>query len=195
MHVAHWICRRNPSHHWATRVEHRTRDGSGCPQCTLTPRSEIEIILSFELGKFFTIDPNDHTILAGDQRFTVDIKIPSEMVVVEFDGAYWHRDLYDRDARKTAALRDAGWEVIRVRDYGLTKISPIDVTVDTRIMSYKEIANQTLVRLFKILGKDPGQLRDYLTLRDLVHRTEAQAFIEALLAERRNRLRPPGEPT
>ena len=195
MYVAHWICRRNSSHHWATRVEHRTRDGSGCPQCTLTPRSEIEIILSFELGRFFAIDPNDHTIFARDQRFTVDIKIPSEMTVVEFDGAYWHRDSYARDARKTAALRDAGWTVIRIRDYGLTDISRTDVTVDTRTTSYKEIANQTLVRLFKILGKDPGQLSDYLKLRDLVHRAEAQAFIDSLLAERKNRLRPPGELT
>ena len=104
MYRAHWICRSNPSHRWQTRVEHRTREGSGCPypEYSLTPRSEWEIHLSFELSQFFEIDPDAQTIVGPSRKtLKVDIKIPEERLVVEFGGAYWHRGCEERDARKS----------------------------------------------------------------------------------------------
>ena len=64
MYNAHWVCRRDPSHRWRTRVEHRSRDGSGCPypSCSLTPRSCSEIHLAFELALFFRIDPEEQAV-------------------------------------------------------------------------------------------------------------------------------------
>lgn len=49
-------------------------------------------------------------------HFTVDVLFPSERVVVEFDGDYWHRQprMIDKDARKDIALMMAGYSVVRV---------------------------------------------------------------------------------
>ena len=68
----------------------------------MTPRSEWEIFLSFELSQFFEIDPDDQTIVGPSRKtLRVDIKIPEERLVVEFGGAYWHRGCEERDARKS----------------------------------------------------------------------------------------------
>ena len=183
---AKWICLQE--HRWSIKVDHRTRYDSGCGRamCNLTPRSAPEIFLVFELSGFFRIDPDDQTIEgpAGVVE-NVDIKMPDERLVVEFDGAHWHSGKEDRDTRKSERLRDAGWEVIRIRDHGLGPIAPTDVRVDTRCNSHKEIANGALERIFEVLGWDKAQLDDYLAKPDLVKQSEAAAYIE--LYRERNR--------
>ena len=149
---AHCICPNG--HRWKARVDHRTWYSVGCGHaaCNLTPRSESEVYLSFEISQFFRINPNDQTIEGPKgETLNVDIKIPEErVVVVYFDDAYWHRGREDRDTRKSERLRNAGWKVVRVRDHGLGEIAAIDVPVDTRSMSQKQIANRTLIGLYRL---------------------------------------------
>lgn len=42
-------------------------------------------------------------------------------VAIEYDGGYWHNNVksLQRDERKTKALLEAGWIVVRVRENGL----------------------------------------------------------------------------
>lgn len=49
-------------------------------------------------------------------RWTVDLAIPTENVVIELDGEYWHSlpAMRERDERKDADLRRRGWTVRRV---------------------------------------------------------------------------------
>ena len=185
---AQWIC--PLGHRWRARVDHRTRYGVGCghAECNLAPRSETEIFLAFELARFFEIDVDDQSIDVPDGRvLNVDIKLPHERAVVEFDGAYWHRGQEDRDARKSGKLQDAGWTVIRVRDHDLEPIAPSDVPVDTRSMSHKEIANRTLERVYQVLGRDMGELENYLALPDLARQSEAAAYIQWFRERKRQR--------
>ena len=171
-------------------MEHRTREGSGCPypECSPTPRSEWEIFLSFELTQFFEIDPDDQTIVGPSRKtLKVDIKIPEERLVVEFDGAYWRRGCEERDAGKSRSLHQAGWKVVRVRDHGLGRIAPTDVRVDTRRMSHKEIANRTLEKLYALLGRDKAGLRDYLAQPDVANQAQAAAYIQQLKERKRQR--------
>ena len=84
---ASWIC--PAGHRYKARVDHRTRYGSGCGYavCSLSPRSETEILLSFELSRFFRIDVEDLTVRGPQgEIINVDIKIPEEKLIVEFDG-------------------------------------------------------------------------------------------------------------
>jgi len=37
-------------------------------------------------------------------------------VIVEFDGAYWHKDRIAQDTEKTQILLDSGFSVVRVRE-------------------------------------------------------------------------------
>ncbi|MEU2979605.1 hypothetical protein ABZ678_22040 [Streptomyces hirsutus] len=51
-------------------------------------------------------------------------------IVVEFDGAWWHDNEKNRaDARKTDALIDAGFGVIRIRESPLPPVTAADVLV------------------------------------------------------------------
>ncbi|MER5257460.1 hypothetical protein [Streptomyces sp. NPDC002855] len=51
-------------------------------------------------------------------------------IVVEFDGAWWHDSEKNRaDARKTDALIDAGFGVIRIRESPLPPVTTADVLV------------------------------------------------------------------
>ena len=70
----------------------------------------------------------------------MDIKIPDEAVIVEFDGAYWHRGSEPRDARKTKKLEGVGWRVVRVKDHGLQRIGPNDVGV-----AFRESLNKAML--------------------------------------------------
>lgn len=59
----------------------------------------------------------DFEVQVQVKSYVVDVLFPAERVAVEFDGDYWH-DLprtAEKDRRKNAALRRAGYEVIRIR--------------------------------------------------------------------------------
>ncbi len=185
---AKWICPNG--HRYSARVDHRTRYRSGCGRaaCNLAPRSELEVFMAFEITQFFQVDLDDLSIEGPEGgALNVDIKIPKERVAVEFDGTYWHRGKEERDARKTGRLQDSGWQVIRVRDHGLDPIAPSDVQVDTRRMSYKEIANCTLRRVYEVLDRDMTELNDYLTQPDLAMASQAVVYIKLFKERKRQR--------
>lgn len=66
---------------------------------------------------------------ARRRALSVDAASLTDMVIVEYDGSYWHRDKAAKDAAKTAKLVAAGFTVIRVREAPLTALTPADVIV------------------------------------------------------------------
>lgn len=117
----------------------------------------------------------------------MDIKIPEERLVVEFDGCYWHSSSNDRDNRKTAKLHHSDWKVIRVRDHGLALVASSDVRVDTCKMSHKEIANRTLLKVYEVLGRDKTEVMDYLAQPGPAKQSQATAYIKGLKERKRQR--------
>jgi hypothetical protein len=176
---AWWIC--SQGHSFKVAVYSKVLQETGCPYCTLTPRSREEVYLLFELKRFFDIDENDHKIKLKRVE-DVDIKLAIEKVVIEYDGAYWHKDKAERDKAKTKALEKAGWTVIRVREKPL-KILSRKYNVSSKTGEYKETANKVLKKLNQ-LGYEVKGLDKYLERKTLINKKEAEKYIDKLLKEK-----------
>ena len=180
-----WVCKQG--HNWLSTIGSRTpskvgkRKGVGCPYCTLTPRSREEVYLLFELKQFFNIDENDHKIKLKRVE-DVDIKLANEKVVIEYDGAYWHKDKAERDKVKTKALEKAGWTVVRAREKPL-KVLSRKYNVSSKTGEYKETANKVLKKLDQ-LGHEVKGLDKYLERKTLINKKEAEKYIDKLLKEK-----------
>ena len=173
-----WIC--SIGHGFAATIDHRV-DDRGCPYCKLTPRSKEELYLLFELKNFFEINPNDTKIKLSKIE-SIDIKIKEIKTIIEYDGAYWHRDRAIKDITKTKELEESGWRVIRVREHPLQLINK-KLDIKTRPKQYKENANMVLKKLFS-LGVEIDDLEKYLNRKSLVNKKEAEKYIDKLLKEK-----------
>ena len=185
-----WKCRRNPLHVWMTSVAHRTQRGQGCRRCNRI-QSEPEIVLACELEQFFGgIDHNDRRIVDPDGRsWEVDIKIPTETLVIEYDGCYFHEGEENRDRTKAVAISRAGWRVVRVREEGLDLVQRHDILVEqpyandvrTKKRKLKMMVDTVLRHLQDNVVKRsiPG-INDYLMDRDLTNYGKACAILSSM---------------
>ncbi|MBT8163358.1 hypothetical protein KKI43_23295 [Arthrobacter sp. GN70] len=109
-----WLC--DQGHEWRTMVKHRTRSGSNCPTCRTWPTESRlrELLLDRFPGITHGGSPGIQGSTKGGMR--CDIVIPELRFVIEYDGAWWHRNRFVQDAAKTQALLDVGFFVIRVRE-------------------------------------------------------------------------------
>jgi hypothetical protein len=178
-----WRCSIVDEHTWHASVASRTRGGTGCPDCTLTPRSAQEMRLAHELAALIDFDLDLHKVRFGSRLRDVDIVLEDLSVVVEFDGSYWHRDKVDKDREKTHLIEDAGWKVIRVRERPLESIHVNDLMVDTG-GSAKTVADAVLVKIFEVTGAELPRLDEYLKSDDPWREAEALTAIRSYQAER-----------
>lgn len=134
--------------------------------------SKVEIYLACELSSVFPdIDPRDTPKIA---KRRVDVMIPSEKLVLEYDGALWHKGQksYARDMRKTERLKTRGWTVIRVREEGLKPIQSHDLIVDVTFPGddkIKILTDNVLRHIEKVLGKDIPGVDEYIARPDLAN--------------------------
>lgn len=115
--------------------------------------SRIEVQLRCEIGEFFDVvhEANERALILDGYRYNVDILLPNERIAVKYDSSIYHQDAEDRDTRKTIALADAGWTVIRVRQYPLKAIGPEDVLVASHATVHS-MAADVLLRIGQIRG-------------------------------------------
>jgi len=104
--LAKWIC--EFGHIWNAKVCNRTANKTGCPSCSNNyygrQISKPEIILANALnGKLNTKIGN----------FKADILV--KKTIIEYDGAYWHKDQYKHDLKKTNYYKSLGYKNIRIR--------------------------------------------------------------------------------
>ena len=178
-----WRCPVADYHEWQSGPHSRTRRGDGCPHCTLTPRSAQEIRLAHELSALIDFDLEVHKVRFAGRLRDVDIVLDALKVVVEFDGAYWHRNKVDKDRDKTALMEEAGWQVIRVRERPLDSIHANDVMVDT-LAPAKTVADLVLNKIVGVTGTDVPQLDEYLASEGPWREAQALKAIRAYQAER-----------
>ncbi len=168
---AFWIC--PVGHSYQNEVYRRTgKELRGCPHCSYSPRSQEEIILMFELMNFFEIDPDKHVIKNQNKKYNIDIIIPKEKIVIEYDGSYWHKDKASFDTKKTKELQNLGWTVIRARETGGKKPLKIlskkyNLFVSPR--KFKETANNVLLKI-QSLGFEIVDLDKYLNRTNLINK-------------------------
>jgi hypothetical protein len=178
-----WKCGVADGHEWPAVLASRTGRGSGCPHCTLTPRSAQEMRLAHELSALIDFDLEAHKVRFAGRLRDVDIVFDDLKVVVEFDGAYWHRNKVDKDREKTALMEEAGWQVIRVRERPLDSIHVNDVMVDT-LAPAKTVADLVLNKIGEVTGTDVPQLDEYLASEGPWREAQALKAIRAYQAER-----------
>jgi hypothetical protein len=114
----HWKCRYG--HTWHTRVAHRV-NGSGCRKCK-GKSSKQQLYLFCEVKHFFPNALYCHRI----NKIECDVYLPDEKIGIEFDSTRYHGDP-ERDARKVCRLREAGIEIISIREYKMPMVNGLTV--------------------------------------------------------------------
>ena len=114
-HKAWWKCAYNPSHKWSAKISNRTSLGRGCPQCAK------DFKMSYPARTLFYYLRQACPGCACEepfQRYKMDIFLPERKLVLEHDGYYYHSSPADRKRaeRKDCALREAGYQVLRICD-------------------------------------------------------------------------------
>lgn len=95
-------------------------------QDVLPTNSKAERVLRYILDDCFGQKSKNHqeTIRGvSGQAWRVDFVAMNDRLVVEYDGAYFHRSCFDRDLRKTIDLTHSGWTVVRVRGEKMRKVN------------------------------------------------------------------------
>ena len=143
---AWWLCERG--HAWEAVVGIRATQDTGCPECSLAHTSRTEIRLWAELTTLLdpllradstSTDPTGrHTGVwhqvqvlprpAGPADILLILPadepgVAARQVVVEYDSWYHHESRHAEDRAKTAALLNAGCDVIRLRETPLECLS------------------------------------------------------------------------
>lgn len=130
-----WICQEN--HIWAASPNSRSNKNrpNGCPSCSMNQKSRSEDRLKEILSSFF----NDVTKPTEKARVpvtgyamksrSVDVMIPlrDSVLIVEYDGSYWHFGKEDHDSQKTSNLLDNGYLVVRIREQSAYKLGNLDL--------------------------------------------------------------------
>ena len=89
--------------------------GNGCPKCNNNGTSKMEKeIVEFikELG--LGVEENNITVLGGKE---LDIYIPEKQIAIEFNGLYWHSDLFKEDKyhlKKLEECESMGIKLIQI---------------------------------------------------------------------------------
>ena len=104
-----WKCKFN--HFWEANIYNRTGNGSGCPECSGSGTSKLEIYILCELRTIFS----EVCWRKKIDSFEIDIYIPQYSFGIEVDGDYWHKNKVEKDRRKSAYLENKGIDLIRVR--------------------------------------------------------------------------------
>jgi hypothetical protein len=119
-----WIC--SAGHVWTATLSQRLR-GMTCPECNEWGKSKVELahhaaaVEVFGLAESGALLSYDSFVSRGAWRVDISLLFHGGMVVVEYDGVYWHQpaDKQEVDRRKSLDLINAGCTVIRLREEGL----------------------------------------------------------------------------
>lgn len=121
--VPTWVCSRESTHVWQAAASSRIgAEGSGCPECRVSGRSNIEQRHYEASKRVFTGAKSGPRVRSHafqrNKSWTVDVLVAvgQRELVIEYDGAYWHRGKGALDEAKTQDLLAAGYLVARLRE-------------------------------------------------------------------------------
>jgi very-short-patch-repair endonuclease len=118
------------------------------PRGAMRSRSSNEVALERALRKHLPVDTDARRLKLHDGLprpiVEVDIVVPELRLVIEYDGAYWHRGREDHDRRKTSRLIAAGLNVIRIRDDGLAPLGVGESVSIERQLTSDDVARLVL---------------------------------------------------
>jgi len=179
----YWKCEYNSGHIWKATIVHRASRNQGCPECRITNTSKNELEILFELMLIFNdIKPLNNTIRINNKIHRVDIYIPSLKLVIEYDGSFWHLNKVEKDKEKTHDLINAGYRVIRLRQFPLQKITNEDIITEKEF-NCKKITDRILLQILQKydIGKRSNELiTNYLSKNTTQNSFKYDEFIKEL---------------
>ncbi len=181
-----WKCNKGEDHEWRTSVSKRS-SGRNCPYCTLTPQSKQELTITFELITLFPdINPRGFKTKLMGKLWSIDIFIPLINLGIEFDGHYWHKSNRSLDKLKTKKLKSEGFNILRVREEPLEKISDSDI-ISKQPFNAKEVTNNILTHImnsFELEDVLVKKIKAYISKKKLQNEKGLDEYIEMRLTEK-----------
>ena len=173
--ICFWKCTNNKNHEpYPSTVYNRTIQGSGCPKCRLVHASKKEILLLFELKRFFKIDPLDKFLTINKKLWNFDIIIRNKKTIIEYDGARYHKKKKDNYKNKEIK-KLKGWNIIRVREQPLKKVGKRDIVINNRGEMAIILATAHICKKLKINQKNIEKILDQ---EKLLNTNKANKFID-----------------
>jgi very-short-patch-repair endonuclease len=176
-HAKRWFTCSKRNHSILVRIGGRTEEYNylSCYECNRST-SKDEIYLFYELKLFFNFTEYDKKIKIKKgnniEIIDVDIYLPEQKIVIEYDGYYWHKDSLQRDLKKNSKLLSRNIKVIRLREKPLNLVGKYSINVTSK--KYKENANKLLNYLNNnFLNIDEDKLERYLKEKELQNKDEA----------------------
>lgn len=123
-----WLCKNDPNHVWRAMPSARV-NGSQCPECRETGKSQIELDYHAAALAHWGNAKSGSRIhskkFKTHSSWTVDIlvSLPSDKrLIIEYDGSYWHQDKADIDLEKSRDLLAEGFILVRLREAPLSSL-------------------------------------------------------------------------
>lgn len=123
-----WVCKNDPTHMWRAMPTARV-NGSQCPECIETGKSQIEIdYYSAALARWGNAKSGSRVHSEKFQihsSWTVDVlvSLPADKrLAIEYDGSYWHRNKSNIDRVKSLDLLADDFILVRLREAPLPSL-------------------------------------------------------------------------
>lgn len=172
---AWWVC--SKGHSWDAAITSRTSRGSGCPQCTnQSSRAEIRLLTEFRY-----LFPSTQSRIKFEGR-EADIFLEELNLVIEYDGAHWHKGKELKDKEKSEFFELLGKRVIRVRERPLSCITSNCIEVSDNIFANKGEVDRVLSFVLSTFSSAiPHEklvsIRHYLNSSDFQNDTEYKKYL------------------
>ncbi|MCL1882925.1 MAG: zinc-ribbon domain-containing protein, partial [Defluviitaleaceae bacterium] len=107
-----WLCEKG--HEWEASIVNRAIHGRGCSDCNYESQTSFpEQAIYFYLKKHFSDALNRYK---HDDKWEIDIFIPSLNFGIEYDGFYYHEKSGASDEKKEKQLYDSGICILRIKE-------------------------------------------------------------------------------
>lgn len=107
---AYWKCHKC-GHEWCSRLDTRTKNGSGCPICNVGGGCSVaDYFLFLCVSEFY----NDTSYRKNVNGYELDVVINNLNIGIEFDGFAYHN--IEKDMLKDAYMKELGYTVYHIRE-------------------------------------------------------------------------------
>ena len=179
-----WICSINKEHKWSETIYNRANKLSGCPFCRIRNQSKEEIYIIFELKYFFgNMNPKGFRIIGRKKVFAMDMLIKELNLIIEYDGHYWHRGKRNEDKRKSKAIMEEGFDLIRLRQKPLKPINENDIVVDRPLKPKDAVVSilEFIELNYELSKYRKDKIKSYKRMNGLANYENAMNYIKELL--------------
>jgi len=115
----------------------------------------------------------------------IDLYVGRHRFGIEIDGSYWHMNKATADARKGKVLTRHGITLIRIRQEGLDKLSPVDLVLTNKefAIDRHEVVCNILIHIADVVkfgARTKRKINKYLSLSRFANESEFRDLLNLL---------------